>query len=649
MKPFYLILSLLALSAPALAQSVKLNPKAGAVSEEEVSMTTYPLDTAAAAVYLADIQEITIRTDDVLNLDMHTKTYQRIKVLKDGAKSVADYKIVYSKDASVGSIKVTTYNWVDGKVVKSKLEKKYIFRDKVSDNVFSVSFSAPEVRVGSVVEVSFEMTGKRWWDVPQMELQRSYPVNWVSATLEYPEFIHMNRMSRGYLTPVYTRDQTSRMLRNNVLPMVDIMQECYQLYDVPAIPREVSSNCPEQYRCAVSHEVSAVTIPGFVYKDYSLKWPDVDESIRKTELLSQCSAKGKFLEPFVSKAEDERQAIAEVRCAVLDAVKWDDYNSMIPDNIRDVIKKGSGDSASINAIVASVLGNMGYTVSPVLLRRRGKGVLANFYVRTDAFTNMILKIETPSGAVHYLDAAPDAGYIDVLKPEYLVEEARVYPLNGAPAYWDNLTRCALASSNFVVNATLQEDGHITGTIGMNAMSEASFLVRQTRESLGSDEKYAELVEKGEAFETVSFEYNAEPYAPAVGFNLEFEQEATESGEFLYVKPFLITQYRKSDFPAGERHTPVDFPVLDAMNYVYSLTIPEGYQVEQLPQPVRFRSAGFNAMASCRSGVSPDGVITLQLSYKNSSLQVMASEYENLRAFWEQLCSIFEGTIVLKKK
>jgi len=157
------------------------------------------------------------------------------------------------------------------------------------------------------------------------------------------------------------------------------------------------------------------------------------------------------------------------------------------------------------------------------------------------------------------------------------------------------------------------------------------------------------VEKGEAFETVSFEYNAEPYAPVVGFNLEFEQEATESGEFLYVKPFLITQYRKSDFPAGERHTPVDFPVLDAMNYVYSLTIPEGYQVEQLPQPVRFRSAGFNAMASCRSGVSPDGVITLQLSYKNSSLQVMASEYENLRAFWEQLCNIFEGTIVLKKK
>ena len=649
MKPFYLILSLLALSAPALAQSVKLNPKAGAVSEEEVSMTTYPLDTAAAAVYLADIQEVSIRTDDVLNLDMHTKTYQRIKVLKDGAKDVADYKIVYSKDASVGSIKVTTYNWVDGKVVKSKLEKKYIFRDKVSDNVFSVSFSAPEVRVGSVVEVSFEMTGKRWWDVPQMELQRSYPINWVSATLYYPDFIHINRMSRGYLSPVYTRDQSPRTLRNNVVPTVNIMEECYQLYDVPAIPREVSSNCPEQYRCAVSHEVSAVTIPGFVYKDYSLKWSDVDENVRKSELLSQCSAKGKFLEPFVSKAEDERQAIAEVRCAVLNAVKWDDYNSMIPDNIKDVIKKGSGDSASINAIVASVLGNMGYTVSPVLLRRRGKGMLANFYVRTDAFTNMILKIETPSGAVHYLDAAPDAGYIDVLKPEYLVEEARVYPLNGASAYWESLTRCARASSNFVVNATLQEDGHITGTIGMNAMSEASFLVRQTRESLGSDEKYAELVEKGEAFETVSFEYNAEPYAPAVGFNLEFEQEATESGEFLYVKPFLITQYRKSDFPAGERHTPVDFPVLDAMNYVYSLTIPEGYQVEQLPQPARFRSAGFNAMASCRSGVSPDGVITLQLSYKNSSLQVLASEYENLRAFWEQLCSIFEGTIVLKKK
>lgn len=649
MKRIYLILSLLALVVPASAQSVKVNPKAGAISDEEVSMTSYPLDTAAAAVYLVDIQEIAIRTDDVLNLDMHTRTYQRIKVLRDGAKSLADFKIVYSRDASVGSVKVTTYNWENGKVVKSKLERKYIFRDKVSENVFSVTFTAPEVRVGSVVEVSFEVTGKSWWDIPQMELQRTYPVNWVSASLDYPDFIHMNRMSHGYLLPVYTSNESPRSLHNNVLPTVNMIQETYRLTDVPSIPNEVSSMCPEQYRCSVSHEVSGVTIPGFVYKDYSRKWPDVDEEIRKTDILSQCSAKGKFLEPFVSKADDERQAIAEVRCAVLDAVKWDEYTTMIPGNIRDAVKKGSGSSASINAIVASVLNGMGYTVSPVLLRRRGKGILANFYVRTDAFTNMILKIETPSGAVHYLDAAPDAGYLDVLKPDYLVEEARVYPLNGAAAYWENLTVCARGSSNFVVNATLQEDARVTGAIGMSAMGEASFLVRQTRESLGSDEKYSEMVEKGEAFEAVSFEYSAERYAPTAGFNLEFEQEVVESGEYLYIKPFLVTQYRKSDFPAGERHTPVDFPFMESMNYIYSLTIPEGYEVDQLPQQVRFRSAGFNAMASCRSFVSPEGVIGLQLSYKNNSLMVIASEYENLRAFWEQLCNVFEGTIVLKKK
>jgi hypothetical protein len=55
------------------------------------------------------------------------------------------------------------------------------------------------------------------------------------------------------------------------------------------------------------------------------------------------------------------------------------------------------------------------------------------------------------------------------------------------------------------------------------------------------------------------------------------------------------------------------------------------------------------MASCRCVVSPEGVIGLQFSFRNSSLMAMASEYENLRAFWEQLCNIFEGTIVLKKK
>ena len=620
------------------------------MSDSEVAMDVYPQDTTAAAVYLVDKYDVTLRTDDVLGMDLLVNVYQRIKILNESAKDITDYKIVYAQDEIVSNIRVTTYNMVDGQLVKTKLDRKYIFRERVTDKSFSCSFSAPEVRVGSVVEVAFDLKTERYWDIPELVLQRSYPINMVSASLEYPDFINVNRMGRGYLSPVYKEEQRAKPLRNNVIPSCQMITESYSLTDVPAIPKEVSSMCPEQYRCAVSYEVSGVAIPGFIYRSYSMKWPDVDKQVRETNIVSQCSVKGKFLDPFFSQGDNEKSTIADVRNAVLAAVKWDNTFNMIPDNIRDVVKAGKGSSASINAIVASVLNEMGYTVSPVLLRKRSSGLLANFYVRADAFTSMILKIETPSGASYFIDAAPDYGYVDVLPPDFLVEEARVYPLDpGRPPYWDKLSSRAMAANVFSVNARLQENGTVTGTIGLRALGEASCLLRKTRDALGSDEAYFEHVEEGEPFETLSYEYRAKPYDNQAEFTIEFEQDPVSGGDLLYVKPYLVSQYHKGDFPPGERHTPVDFMVLDNMTYRYNFAIPEGYEVEQLPPSGAIRAQGFKAMATCRSAINPDGSVSITLAFKNSSLQVPVANYEDLRAFWEQLCNMLEGTIVLKKK
>ena len=291
---------------------------------------------------------------------------------------------------------------------------------------------------------------------------------------------------------------------------------------------------------------------------------------------------------------------------------------------------------------------MGYSAWPMLLRERSRGNLNHFYVRTDAFTRMVLRIQTPTGAIHYLDAAPDAGYPDLLDPDCLVEKARVIPLNKVvPPFWEDLTPLSVASSRFVVDATLGPDGLVKGTIQMRAAKEMSYLVRRTQQSLGSEDKYFELVEKGESFETLSAQIVGEGYGPSSGFSLEFEQQNEAGGDFLYIKPFLITQYHKSDFPLMERKTPVDFRVTERTTYVYTLTLPEGYAVEQLPKDVNFKGEGIAAQASCRSVMSGSRV-SVQFSFRNNSLQVLPSDYQNLRAFWEQLCNIYQETIVLKK-
>ena len=400
----------------------------------------------------------------------------------------------------------------------------------------------------------------------------------------------------------------------------------------------------------MSYEVAGVTVPGVVYRSYSMKWPDVDKQVKESAIVSQCQVKGKLLDPFVVEAEDEKETIAQVRNAVLGAVKWDGSRALVPDPVRDVLKAGSGDAASINAVVASVLNRMGYRTEPMLVRRRSEGLLSSFYVRTDAFTDMLLRIQTPSGQTHILDAAPDEGYVDVLDPDFLVSEARVVPLEElVPGYWEDLTRLSQGTTVIIANAALSTEGVIRGALEVNTYGETSFLVRHTRKELETDEKYFELVEKGESFECLSGEYKAQSYSNSASFRMEVEQEVTQSGDVLYVKPFLVTEHHQSDFPPGERVLPVDFTCKDGITYTYNLSIPEGYAVEQLPPAVSFRaSSGINARVACQTKAQDGHFITTSFTFRNNSLMVPAADYEDLRAFWEQLCKVYQGIIVLKK-
>ena len=44
---------------------------------------------------------------------------------------------------------------VDGKVVKTSMSSKYIFKEQTTDNMMRLKFSIPEVKVGSIIEYKY--------------------------------------------------------------------------------------------------------------------------------------------------------------------------------------------------------------------------------------------------------------------------------------------------------------------------------------------------------------------------------------------------------------------------------------------------------------------------------------------------------------
>ena len=176
MNRFVSVLFLLFVCLAAGAQRIAVNPKFGAVSDAEVDMTVYEPDTSAVALMLYRSYDLDLVFDSNIAIVQEITVHERIKVLKEEGKKYADFSFLYLNTTDIkekySGVKVETYNRENGKVVKTKMSKKYEFDEKYSDDARRLSFTAENVRVGSVIEVTYQFVTPRFYDIDNIYLQR---------------------------------------------------------------------------------------------------------------------------------------------------------------------------------------------------------------------------------------------------------------------------------------------------------------------------------------------------------------------------------------------------------------------------------------------------------------------------------------------
>ena len=390
MKRFVSSILFLLVCLGAGAQRIAVNPKFGAVSDAEVDMTVYEPDTSAVALMLYRSYDLDLVFDSNIAIVQEITVHERIKVLKEEGKKYADFSFLYLNTTDIkekySGVKVETYNRENGKVVKTKMSKKYEFDEKYSDDARRLSFTAD-------------------------------PVNETDVTVGHCEYFRINKSQRGYILPAYRSD--NRIKQTSVdggRLSYQVEMDCYHAVDLPAMQSESFSYCPTQYRTQLLYDLSGVSIPGSVYKDYSATWNDVDKAIAESSIFDEVKAKfrdAKELEAALQGVEGDEARIVAVRKYVTDKVKWDEKSRLVPKGAREVLKQGSGSDADINALTASALNAVGYLAEPVMIRRRSEGVLVDFHASINAFDTFIIKVTTPDASKNwYLDAAAGRGLLE---------------------------------------------------------------------------------------------------------------------------------------------------------------------------------------------------------------------------------------------
>ena len=652
MKKTAFLIAALTFSFLAAAQTIPVNPKFGSVSDAEIDMTVYSPDTSAVAVMLYREYTMDLVISEVSGVIVKDITvHERIKVLKEEGKRFGDFSFLYlnsnsTKEAYSG-VKVETFNRENGKVVRTKMSKKFDFDEKYAEDVRRRSFSAENVKVGSVIEVAYKFSSPRYYAIDDIDIQLTIPVNQTHIEVGYAEYFGVNRTQRGSVLTRYRKD--NRIANLPGATSYEVNLDVFDAVDVPALPAESHSFCPDQYRGAITYDLSSVVIPGVVFESISMKWPDVDKAISESDIFRVC--KGKFrdakeLEAALTGVEGDEARIAAVRNFVVGKVKWDEESQLVPDDAREILKRGSGSDADINALTASALNTLGYTAEPVMIRRRTSGMLIDHHISLRSFDTFILRVTAPGGqGPWYLDAARDEGYLNVLNPLFLVEKARVIPFNGS-GEWVDLTNLTRSHVSELVKMRMEPDGTLTGSAQIVANHEDSYLVKAHYNSFDTEDAFLEDIESDEHIEITAFEIKKE-YGPTAEISYSFEKE-NEAGSLLYIQPVLSSFHSSSDFRKEERKLPVDFPYPESITYSFSLEIPEGYVVEELPEKVGLTFPSLEGRIQFATQ-QVGNIVSVLYRASLGKMLVLPEEYADLRLFWETAIGVEKSTIVLKKQ
>lgn len=650
---FFLCLFLMALTEIS-AQTIPVNKRFGKVSREELELSSYDLDTAATALILYENKWTAIHLNAAGAFTQTTRTHMRIKILKEEGVSWGDFEMIChhstKNQESVAGIDVVTYNLVDGKIVETKMPKKYIFTEDFTENYKKVTFSAQDVRVGSVIEVKFDRIDTRYWNLPDIYFQKNIPVNLVECEVRLPEFFTFNKKMTGYHRVDYAYDEDSGSLQTSDGQYgYNISIDKYSASDVPAFKKEPLVYNSRQYYSGVRYNISSLQIPGALYEDYSVSWNDVDNIYLESDLYRRFKAACQFKdETAVIAAEDtDVKKIEAVVRLVQDKVTWNEDYAVLPEPLAQTVKARSGSNVDMNCLAAGCLRELGFTVEPVMIKFRSSGMLLDYQPELNTFDTFILRVVTSSGNVYYLDCGASEGYLNVLDPLMLMPNARVLRPDGRSEWVDLTGLCESITAVYVV-AELDPQNEINGKITIRYKGEDAYMAKMDYDSYADEDEYLEELEDDFDVEVVEYSSTGlKDFSEGASEQISFSDEPDAVGDLVYVNLFIDPFHSKDTFQSINRSYPIDFPYPYSISYRYTLKIPEGYTVEQLPENISIKLDEINASARV---ISRNDAQTIQIvfTYKQGSILGLPADYQSIRSFWQHLADIYGSVAVLKK-
>ncbi|MDX1941213.1 MAG: DUF3857 domain-containing protein [Saprospiraceae bacterium] len=650
--------------------------KFGKIAKEELTMSTYDKDPDAVAVVLYDVgsTQFNYNTSKGFQYTFERKT--RIKILRKEGYEYADVSVPYyvtnGARESVASIKASTYNFENGKEQESKMEKSAIFDDKADKHWHYSKFTLPNVREGSVIEYTYEITSDFIISIPEWEFQWDIPVAWSEYTVATPEYFRYVQISQGYnpfdvqdsdtkgrsVNFVYSYDASSdpRLVQkrtgSETVNYTDKILHWVQK-DMPAYKDEPYSPAREDLIEKIEFQLASATFPGASMEQFMPNWNKLAAELMENDDFGKMIRKGNNVQDIIASVTNglasEKEKINALQAYVKNNFLWNEYYGIYASQATNqLLKNRTGSSADLNLLLVLLLREAGIDAHPVILSTRNHGKINQAYPLIGKFNNVVAFVKNANGgfAIDAIDpmlASDMVTYQDLNGQGLLVNE------NGYE--WVDLGVNIRESTYNNITATL-EDGQlackvITGHKGYNAAN-----LRKTMKANGDAETanaYLKSYFTEVNVQKSSFENQNDPNASLKGaFELTSSAHVEDAGDLIYINPMLGFGLQENPFKKPERAFVVDFAYPTDDTYQFVLNIPEGYAIAEAPKSVRLATQD-NSIRCDYFMENKETQIKLNYRLIRNRVIFRPEEYVDLKDFYEQIARhCADGQIVLKK-
>ncbi len=664
MKRIAVLLLLSTFSHLVFSQIQVPNVKFGVYSLPELEMKTYAKDSTAEAVVLYDFADYSYTFQDNIPVVAYN-FHKRIKILKKSGLERGTMTIPFRFESSmerqelVRNIKGMTYNLENGTVQITELTSKSIFEEKTSNNTREMKIIFPQVKEGSVIDLSYSIESPLWYFLRNWSFQQDIPVAWSGIKATIPGYFDFKLTYFGY-HPFAIKEvkEGKSVFITRVTPLGEEIKDPYLAYhfamkDLPALRPDDFMTTVEDYRSSIDFELARTVFPTTGERVYSVTYKDLTKTLLEESNYGVAIRKfGKTAKKIAAEitakaaSKDSMAIIGAAYDYIRNTVNWNGENRIVVTaKLDQIYEKKQGTSTEINLILVAVLNELGYDSNPVLLSTRAHGKVLTEIALIDRFNYSVAHIMV-NGKDFLLDASDRYVKMNMLPKRCLNERGWLVSKNPK---WVSLAPNGRKQSTIELVFDIAEDQQLKGYFTETFYGYGSSEKKAEIDGEGSEKYIEKLKSQFTQFENPAFSVKESENGDArVHCKTTVNEAYTIAGDRIFMQPLLWKAQSKNPFMQSERRYPVDFGYGIQETIMARYTIPQNYTVESLPTYLNIylpnNKGKYLFMIKAENGVIE---LTSQLLIAKSVFS--SDEYFELKELFTKMMAKQGEQIVLKKK